>query len=90
MTPQGKHTIKCCRGTACHVKEGKKIAETISEVLEIQEGETSGDGLFTFETVACLGTCFLAPVVMIDNEYFGDLTTNKITKIINKYKKGNE
>ncbi len=90
LTPQGKHTIKCCRGTACHVKNGKKIAETISEMLNVEEGETTEDGLFTFETVACLGTCFLAPVIMIDEEYYGDLTTKKITKILNQYKKRNE
>ncbi|MBI9097318.1 MAG: NADH-quinone oxidoreductase subunit NuoE [Spirochaetaceae bacterium] len=85
MEPQGKHTIKCCRGTACHVKNGQKISDTISEILGIAEGETTEDGLFTFETVACLGTCFLAPVVMIDDQYFGNLTNSEITKIINKY-----
>ena len=88
MEPQGKHTIKCCRGTACHVKEGQKISTAISDILGINEGETTKDGLFTFETVACLGTCFLAPVVMIDDEYFGNLTNNEITKIIKRYGKG--
>jgi len=90
LKPQGRHTIKCCRGTACHVKEGKKIGETISEILKVQEGETTEDGLFTFETVACLGTCFLAPVVMIDDEYFGELTQQKITKIINQFRERKE
>ena len=88
LEPQGRHTIKCCRGTACHVKEGPKISETISDLLGIQEGETTEDGLFTFETVACLGTCFLAPVVMIDEEYFGDLTPKKISHIITSYQEG--
>jgi len=88
LEPQGKHTIKCCRGTACHVKEGFKIASTISELLNINEGETTEDGLFTFETVACLGTCFLAPVVMIDDQYFGNLTNSEISKIIKRYKEG--
>jgi NADH-quinone oxidoreductase subunit E len=90
LQPQGRHTIKCCRGTACHVKEGNKVGEAISEILQIQEGETTADGLFTFETVACLGTCFLAPVMMIDDEYFGELTQQKVTKIINQFKEGKE
>lgn len=88
LEPQGRHTIKCCRGTACHVKEGEKIASTISEILEIGEGETSSDGLFTFETVACLGTCFLAPVMMIDDSYFGNLTADEVIRIIGEYRKG--
>ncbi len=88
LEPQGKHTIKCCRGTACHVKNGQKISDTISEVLKVNEGETTDDGVFTFETVACLGTCFLAPVMMIDDEYFGNLTSNEISKIIKRYKEG--
>ena len=90
MEPQGKHTIKCCRGTACHVKNGQKIADTISEVLGIAEGETTKDGLFTFETVACLGTCFLAPVMMIDEDYHGNLTSKKIRMIIEKYNRKRE
>ena len=90
LRPQGRHTIKCCRGTACHVKEGNKVGEAISEILQIQEGETTADGLFTFETVACLGTCFLAPVMMIDDEYFGELTQQKVTKIINQFKERKE
>lgn len=88
LKPQGKHIIKCCRGTACHVKEGKIIAETISEVLGVQEGETTADGQFSFETVACLGTCFIASVAMVDDKYYGNLTKDKIIKIINQYKKG--
>ncbi len=88
LTPRGKYTIKCCRGTACHVGDGKKIADSISDILKISEGGTTTDGLFTFETVACLGTCFLAPVVMIDDQYFGLMTSKKIGDIIDKYRKG--
>lgn len=90
LEPKGKHTIKCCRGTACHVKNGQKIADTISEILGVEEGGTTEDGLFTFETVACLGTCFLAPVVMIDDEYFGNQTNSDITKNINRFKRGEQ
>ncbi|MDA3810345.1 MAG: NAD(P)H-dependent oxidoreductase subunit E [Spirochaetaceae bacterium] len=88
LEAQGKHTIKCCRGTACHVNNGPKIAEAISDILEVKEGDTTTDGFFTFETVACLGTCFLAPVMMIDDEYFGNLTSGEIKKIIKKFRDG--
>lgn len=87
LEPQGKHTIKCCRGTACHVKNGVKIAETISDILQVKEGETTDDRMFSFETVACLGTCFLAPVIMVDDEYFGNLTPGDISGIIDRYRK---
>lgn len=86
LEPQGKHTIKCCRGTACHVKEGAKIVNAISDILAVEEGGTSADGLFTFETVACLGTCFLAPVMMIDDSYYGNLTAVEVKKIIDRYR----
>lgn len=90
LVPQGKHTIKCCRGTACHVKEGAGIADAISEEIGVGEGGTSADGLFTFETVACLGTCFLAPVIMIDDEYYGNLTQQDVRDILNRYRKEDE
>ena len=61
--PRGRHTIRCCRGTACHVRGGKKIITAIEERLGIQDGETTDDMMFSFETVACLGTCFLAPAM---------------------------
>jgi NADH-quinone oxidoreductase subunit E len=86
LHPRGKHTIKCCRGTACHVRGGPEITEAITRALNIAPGETSQDMKFTFETVACLGTCFLAPVIMIDDDYYGHLTPDKIQKILENYK----
>jgi NADH-quinone oxidoreductase subunit E len=86
MEPHGKHTIRCCRGTACHVKGGPDIIKSIQENLDVKPGGTTEDMLFTFETVACLGTCFLAPVVMIDDDYYGHLTGDKIKKILKQYK----
>ena len=83
--PHGRHTIRCCQGTACHVKGGKRIAETIAGALEIEEGGTTADMRFTFETVACLGTCFLAPVMMVDDDYYGKLTPDRIKKILKNY-----
>jgi NADH-quinone oxidoreductase subunit E len=84
--PHGRHTIRCCEGTACHVKGSKRVAETIERELEVKEGESTKDMRFTFEKVACLGTCFLAPVMMIDNDYYGQLTPDAIPEILKKYK----
>lgn len=85
LQPRGRHTVRCCRGTACHVKGASAIIDVIKNELNVEEGGTAEDMRFTFETVACLGTCFLAPVVMIDNDYYGNLTAGKIGKIISKY-----
>jgi len=85
LEPRGRHTVKCCRGTACHVKGGREIAGAIKRELGIEEGCSTEDMRFTFETVACLGTCFLAPVVMVNNDYYGNVTTNRIKSIIEKY-----
>ena len=85
MTPHGKHTIRCCRGTACHVRGGKKVAEAIKRALGVQENETTEDFRFTFETVACLGTCFLAPVMMVNNDYYGRLTPGRVKSILQNY-----
>jgi NADH-quinone oxidoreductase subunit E len=86
MEPRGKHTIRCCRGTACHVKGGKKVATEIAKQLDVEEGRTTSDRKFTFETVACLGTCFLAPVVMIDESYHGSMTPDRVKRILKPYR----
>jgi NADH-quinone oxidoreductase subunit E len=86
LKPHGRHTIRCCRGTACHVRGAAAVSETISQELKVGEGEMTKDGVFTFETVACLGTCFLSPVMMIDSDYFGLLTPEKTKKILKTYK----
>lgn len=85
LEPRGRNTIKCCRGTACHVKGGREIVEAIERELGVEEGQTTEDMRFTFETVACLGTCFLAPVVMINNDYFGNVSASRIKTIIRGY-----
>ena len=86
-TPRGKHTIRCCRGTACHVKGAGRVLDTIEDELQIADGQTTEDMLFCLEAVACLGTCFLAPVMMIDNQYFGNLTPQRVKQILTQYKK---
>ena len=85
LQPYGRHTIKCCRGTACHVNGGPTISNAIQEALKKEPNETTEDMRFTFETVACLGTCFLAPVMMVDSDYYGHLNADKVSKILQCY-----
>jgi len=85
LEPRGRHTIKCCRGTACHVKGGREIAKAIKHELGVEDGQTTEDMRFTFETVACLGTCFLAPTAMVNNDYYGHVTRNRIKSILKRY-----
>ena len=87
LEPRGKNTIKVCLGTACHVKGAGKILNRLKEILRIKEGETTKDLNFSLETVRCLGTCFLAPVIMVNKDYFGKLTPDKVEQIINQYRK---
>lgn len=86
--PRGRHTIRCCRGTACHVKGAARVLDTVRRTLGIDEGQTTEDMMFYLETVACLGTCFLAPAMMIDNQYFGKLTPRRIENILKSYRNG--
>lgn len=85
LEPHGKHTIRCCRGTACHVRGGNGMIEEVSRVLGISEGQTTEDMLFTFETVACLGTCFLAPVIMVNGDYYGNVKAGTVKGIVERY-----
>ena len=85
LEPHGRHTIRCCRGTACHVKGGPQIAKALRQQLGVEPGQTTDDMRFTFETVACLGTCFLGPVMMVNNDYYGHLTANKVKNILERY-----
>ncbi len=85
LEPRGRHTIKCCRGTACHVRGGREIINALERELDVEEGQTTEDMRFTFETVACLGTCFLAPVIMINNDYYGNVKAGKIKSILDRY-----
>jgi NADH-quinone oxidoreductase subunit E len=82
LHPVGRHIIKVCHGTACHVQNAKEITEALEEALKIKDGETSEDRFFTLESVACLGCCSLAPVMMIGDHTYGKLTGNEATKIV--------
>jgi NADH-quinone oxidoreductase subunit E len=86
--PQGKHLIRVCHGTACHVAGSDIISAVIGQELGIEEGDTTPDKLFSFEKVACLGCCALAPVVMIGDTIYAKLTSSKIKSIIKEYKDG--
>ena len=85
LTPRGKNVIRLCRGTACHVRGSNLILEAMEEVLGIGEGETTDDLQFSLETVACLGTCFLAPVMMVNSSYYGKINSQKARAIIESY-----
>jgi NADH-quinone oxidoreductase subunit E len=88
LQPRGRHSIKACRGTACHVRGSQAIVEAVSQELGIKDGQTTPDGRFTLETVACLGTCFLAPAVMIDDQYYGNLTPKAVAPTIQNFNGG--
>jgi len=82
LQPMGEHMIKLCVGTACHVSGAKLIVETVQDELGIEVGGTTEDGIFTLFTVACIGCCSLAPVMMIDEETHGRLTPASVRKIL--------
>ncbi len=86
LKPHGKHTIKVCHGTACYLSGAKDITDSLADELGIKVGETTYDRLFTLETVSCVGACGLAPVMMIDEETFGRLTSRQVRRIIKKKK----
>lgn len=85
LKPRGKFMINVCLGTACYVKGAERIAQRIIEELGITWGETSKDGVFTLEGARCLGTCGLAPVVMVGDEIHGDLTPDQVPALLEKY-----
>jgi NADH-quinone oxidoreductase subunit E len=85
LEPRGRHICKVCFGTACHLGGAVQNQEQIERILNIQDGETTQDMMFSLETVNCVGTCALAPVTMIDEDYYGEVTPGKIEKIIAYY-----
>ena len=85
LEEHGRHTVRVCRGTACHVRGRQIIQEAVDEELGIGAGQTTEDRRFSLETVACVGTCFLAPVVVVDQDYFGSVTPDKVVTILSEY-----
>ena len=87
LQPRGKHMINLCMGTACYVKGADKVGQRIMSDLGIQFGETTKDGQFSLESTRCLGTCGLAPVVMIDDQVHGPVTPGEVSLILERYLK---
>jgi len=85
LEPRGKHLINVCLGTACHVRGAARILENIERSLAINRGETTKDRKFTLETVNCMGACALGPVMKIDGEYFGQMSTDKVEHVLNQF-----
>ena len=81
----GKHSVKICLGTACHVRGGSRILEWMEHKLKIKAGDTTSDGQFSLEHVACFGCCALAPVVMVDHDVHGRMSSTKGQKLLKKY-----
>jgi NADH:ubiquinone oxidoreductase subunit E len=86
LRPSGKFIINVCLGTACYVKGGSEIASRLKSELGVDFGETSKDGMFTLEAARCLGTCGLAPVIMVDNEVHGRMTPEQVPVLLAKYR----
>ena len=85
LEPRGKHIIRTCVGTACHVKGAARILESLERELDVRAGGTTEDGRFTLEAVRCLGCCGLAPVLTINDDVYGIITPAKIVKALDKY-----
>ena len=86
LVPRGKHLVTLCMGTVCYLKGAKFVAEELQKQLKVEAGGTTEDGQFTFQPVNCLGACALAPVMVIDEEYFGKVTPDQVPEILKKFK----
>ena len=90
LKPRGKYIIRVCLGTACHLRGGGRISDAITRELGIEHGETTKDMMFTMERVNCLGTCALAPVMTVNNTYYGKMTIGKTMEVLQKYRQREE
>lgn len=82
LTPQGRHSISVCLGTACHVRGAPRLLDRVTDALHIGPGETSTDMKFSLSTVNCLGCCALGPVIVVDGEYYGNPSLKEIERVI--------
>jgi NADH-quinone oxidoreductase subunit E len=85
FTKPGKHTIKVCRGTACHVRGSERILELMERELKVKAGQTTTDELFSLERIACFGCCALAPVVVVDKDVHGRMSSTKARRLLTQY-----
>lgn len=86
----GKHTIKVCQGTACHVRGGARVLETVERELKIKPGQTTDDGKYSLETVACIGACALAPTMVVDSEVHRQMTPQKVVNLFKSEQGGKQ
>jgi len=86
LNPPGLHQILVCRGTACHVRGSEPLLDTLESELGILAGETTRDGIFSLEVVACLGACSIAPVIMVDGEFHGRLDKKRLSAVLDEYR----
>ncbi len=84
LYPRGKNILKVCCGTACHVRGAERNLAKLEELLHIKDGQTTADNMYTLEKIACMGACGLAPVITVNQDVYGHVTSDKIDKIINK------
>jgi NADH-quinone oxidoreductase subunit E len=85
LQPRGKHIINVCLGTACHVRGGSRVLETMERCLSIKRSQTTKDRKFTLETVNCMGCCAVGPAVKIDGDYYGHMSTDKVNGLLAKF-----
>jgi NADP-reducing hydrogenase subunit HndA len=85
LTPKGQYQISCCLGTACYVRGAGDFFQKISDELEISSGESTPDGKFSLEACRCIGACGLAPVLTVNDDVYGRLTSDEVDKILAKY-----
>ena len=85
LKPVGRYVVKVCHGTACHVQGAGAITEAVCSELGVEDGETTADGKFTVESVACIGCCSLAPVIMVEDNSYGRLTPDEARRIVREY-----
>lgn len=86
FTQRGKHTVKVCLGTACHVLGGEHLLDEVKREIKVESGGTTEDGLFSLERVACFGSCALAPVMVVDKEVYGRMNLSKAKEILAEYR----
>ena len=86
LKPKGRHIIKLCDGTACHIRGANTLCDGVRRILGIGADETTADGLFSLELVNCLGSCALAPVMVVDDTYYGKVTMEKLPGIFEQYR----
>jgi NADH:ubiquinone oxidoreductase subunit E len=87
LEPKGKYIIGCCLGTACYVKGAQQIIDKFSEILEIEPGQTSKDGMFTIDALRCIGACGIAPAVSINGKVYPKMTVDKVQEVVDTYRK---